>query len=262
MHPTSFAKLASIEQVYLQPLTGQGRRLCVLDVGSKSGDVANTYRPLFDDNRYDYTGLDLEPGGNVDLVPKDPYCWYELADESFDAVISGQTFEHNPYFWITMAEIARVLKPGGLTAVTAPSKGWVHRYPLDCWRFYPDSWIALAAYVGLEVVEYYVESPPYRKAVFGERWGDSLLIARKPALDDPSIRHGYYERLHRIVDTRAELPPVPPGKERRGPAIERYEQELAAPVWRLASFWSTRALKAVYREARARATGRPRVPYS
>ncbi len=46
-----------------------------------------------------------------------------------------------------------MLTPDGLVAVIAPSGGYVHQYPLDCWRFYPDSWGALCAYVGLTLEE-------------------------------------------------------------------------------------------------------------
>jgi hypothetical protein len=37
----------------------------------------------------------------------------------------------------------RVLKPTGLLYINAPSNGAYHRYPVDCWRFYPDSGVAL-----------------------------------------------------------------------------------------------------------------------
>ena len=40
-------------------------------------------------------------------------------------------------------EALRVLKPTGLLYINAPSNGAYHRYPVDCWRFYPDSGVAL-----------------------------------------------------------------------------------------------------------------------
>ncbi len=36
-----------------------------------------------------------------------------------------------------------MLKPEGLFYLNAPSNGDIHRYPLDCWRFYPDAGVAL-----------------------------------------------------------------------------------------------------------------------
>jgi hypothetical protein len=46
-------------------------------------------------------------------------------------------------FWLVFLEIMRVLKPDGLFYLNAPSAGSFHRYPVDCWRFYPDSGKAL-----------------------------------------------------------------------------------------------------------------------
>jgi SAM-dependent methyltransferase len=40
----------------------------------------------------------------------------------------------------------RVLKPHGLLYINVPSNGDFHRYPVDCWRFYPDSGRALVTW--------------------------------------------------------------------------------------------------------------------
>jgi hypothetical protein len=40
----------------------------------------------------------------------------------------------------------RVLKPAGLFYLNVPSNGNFHRYPVDCWRFYPDSGGALISW--------------------------------------------------------------------------------------------------------------------
>lgn len=45
----------------------------ILDVGSYG--VNGTYKEIFsDENMFNYSGLDLQPGLNVDYVPKDPYA--------------------------------------------------------------------------------------------------------------------------------------------------------------------------------------------
>ena len=38
-------------------------------------------------------------------------------------VVSGQTFEHIEYIWVTIVEIARVLRTGGLACLIAPGSG-------------------------------------------------------------------------------------------------------------------------------------------
>jgi SAM-dependent methyltransferase len=160
--------------------------LRILDVGSASILGSTTYRDLFAMRGWEYVGLDAETGPNVDVAVKDPYSWTELTDASFDVVISGQAFEHIEWPWLTMMEIARVLKPRGLAAITAPSSGHAHRYPTDCWRYYPDGFPALAKYAGLSVIENDVDFG----YVFKESadWGDAFAILQKPAHSDGEAR--------------------------------------------------------------------------
>jgi hypothetical protein len=90
-----------------------------------------------------------------------------------------------------------VLVPGGLVAIIAPSAGKVHRLSLDCWRFYPDSWPSLCAYVGLELVESFIDYPAKDRPIAGQAWNDAMMVGRK---SDPGP--GYYDRLAAIVATR------------------------------------------------------------
>ena len=43
-----------------------------------------------------------------------------FADDTFDAVMSNATLEHDKYFWRTLDEIRRVTKPGGLIIIGVP----------------------------------------------------------------------------------------------------------------------------------------------
>jgi len=60
-----------------------------------------------------------------------------------DVVVSSSVFEHSEMFWLLFVEVLRVLKPRGLFYLNTPSNGDFHQYPVDCWRFYPDSGQAL-----------------------------------------------------------------------------------------------------------------------
>jgi SAM-dependent methyltransferase len=64
---------------------------------------------------------------------KKPYQ-IPLRRHSVDVVVSGQTFEHIPFFWVSILELARILRPGGYLFITVPSRGHVHEVR-DCWRF-------------------------------------------------------------------------------------------------------------------------------
>jgi SAM-dependent methyltransferase len=120
-------------------------------------------------------------GKNVDVVLKNPYVWKEMATGSVDVFVSGQAFEHIEYFWVTMLEISRVLKPGALCCIIAPSGGYEHRYPVDCWRFYPDGFSSLARFAQLDVLDVYTQWEPKGYEVDdSDNWQDSVLICKKP----------------------------------------------------------------------------------
>lgn len=155
----------------------RGTPLRVADVGSQVVTEGHaTYRTLFEAAGWAYVGLDVEAGHNVDAVLGDPYRWSDVPAESFDVVISGQALEHIPYFWLTAFEIVRVLKPGGITMLIAPSGGFEHRFPVDCWRFYRDGMVALAELVNCEVLDAHTSWPAVP-------WSDSVLVMRRPHLD-------------------------------------------------------------------------------
>ena len=176
MHRSSFEKMHAFRQVYLSEYTG--KKCAILDVGSASFGGDDGYRPIFVEPDWNYTGLDVTAAHNVDLVVANAYRWDEVADSSVDIAVSGQAFEHIAWPWLTMMEIARVLRAGGLAAITAPSAGHVHRYPLDCWRYYPDGFPALAAYAGLRVVEQHVDTSfAFPESAF---WGDVFVVLRRP----------------------------------------------------------------------------------
>lgn len=185
---------------YLTPW--QGRPLRIFDIGSQ--DVNGSYRPLFTQGAWEYVGVDMAPGRNVDVVLKDPYAWRELGSRSADVVISGQAFEHIEYFWLTSLEVARVLRPGGLFCLIVPSAGPEHRYPVDCWRFYPDGLRAIARYAGLEVLEAQTDW----EGTGGEgsdMWHDAVLVAQKPVTS--TVWGDWRRRLLAAASRRLPTPP-------------------------------------------------------
>lgn len=150
----------------------------VLDVGSYS--VNGSYQDLFPEPRFNYTGMDMEAGPNVDLVEPNPYVFKSLLNDQKDVVISGQAFEHIEFFWITMAEMVRVTKPGGLICIIAPQGFNEHRYPVDCYRFFTDGMAALARYCQLEILHAHTNKGP--EGVEGwhsDSCADSMLVAKK-----------------------------------------------------------------------------------
>lgn len=174
MHTSSLEHVDRLVRKYLD----EKNELSVFDLGSL--DINGSYRQFFDKPRWNYAGIDLTPGANVDIVLESPYR-LPLRSCSADVVISGQAFEHIEFFWLTWLEIARVLKPSGMVFLLAPSRGFEHRFPQDCWRFYPDGYTALARYAGMELLEVSTDWEPHPNPDSAP-WGDTVGVFRQPAL--------------------------------------------------------------------------------
>jgi SAM-dependent methyltransferase len=82
-------------------------------------------------------GLDLVDGPNVDIVAKAPYR-FPFGAGAFDVVLSGSTMEHVEDLRRWLAELVRLLKPGGLLALITHHAYRYHPHPVDCWRIMPD----------------------------------------------------------------------------------------------------------------------------
>ena len=175
MHLSSLENMSRFIANYLTD--DNNIRRSVLDFGSKN--INGSYKPLFASENWEYTGMDQESGENVDLVVKNPHSWLEIPDSSFDIVISGQALEHVEFPWMVFNEIYRVLKPEGITCIIAPSSGPEHRYPIDCWRFYPDGMRSLCKFSGLTCLEVKTEWNSKNYEDGSEIWKDTILIAKK-----------------------------------------------------------------------------------
>ena len=171
MHKNSHSKMEWFKNTYLSA----SRQLSILDVGSLDSKGDYNYSDIFDEKNWTYTGLDFQGGKNVDIIITDIYNWFEIDDNTYDVIISGQLFEHLEFFWLTMSEIERVLKPGGYVCIIAPSAGPKHGGNIpNCYRFHEDGLKAMAKYVNLEVVSASVDE---RKEV--APWNDACLVAHK-----------------------------------------------------------------------------------
>lgn len=89
----------------------------VLDIGSLDINGNNQY--LFEDCLY--LGIDLNLGKNVDFAVKGHEL--QLPDESIDVIISTECFEHDQFYDLTLKNILRMLKPGGLLLFTCATTG-------------------------------------------------------------------------------------------------------------------------------------------
>jgi SAM-dependent methyltransferase len=118
-----------------------------LEVGSL--DVNGSVRGLFMGS---YTGVDFRDGPGVDIVMNGHALTFP--DRSFDVVVSTEMLEHDDAFWLSMAEMGRVLRPGGHLLLTTRGNGFKrHGHPFDYWRFMPDSGALLMGLAGCHLLE-------------------------------------------------------------------------------------------------------------
>ena len=232
MHMSSSEKMQVLRQAYLSAFESQP--LAILDVGSAVIDTQpNGNKLALANPNWSYTGLDIEDGNNVDIAVQRPYDWREMPDAGYDLVLCSQVFEHTEFFWITITEIARVLKPHGLLFLIAPSAGVTHRYPYDCWRFYEDGFPALAKWADLTLLESNIQRRPvYRR---GNQWRDATMVAQRPLRDDASevliARRAAFARAALTGDepiqaTPATLAPSIIGLAQSQDALARHEERL------------------------------------
>jgi SAM-dependent methyltransferase len=125
-------------------------------------------------------------------------------DQSFDTVFSSQVLEHVPEPGHMLAEMARVLRAGGVLIVTAPHIWGLHEEPDDYFRFTPYGLRYLARRAGLEPLEtramggYWVTTGArfcYYLARFHRR-GMGVLL--RPLYAAVQIAALGLDRLHRV----------------------------------------------------------------
>jgi ubiquinone/menaquinone biosynthesis C-methylase UbiE len=172
--------------------------ITVIDIGSQ--DVNGTLKSVAPSN-VKYIGVDMEAAKGVDIVLSDPYK-LPFADNSIDAIVSSSCFEHSEMFWVLFLEMMRILKPDGLCYINAPSNWNVHRYPLDCWRFYPDAGHALvtwAKYSGYNplLLESYISDKTDKNTI--EEWEDFVAIFLK---DEKYIKNFENRIQHSIKNVK------------------------------------------------------------
>ncbi len=179
VHQSSLDAMIAARDEFLSGRKGRPTR--ILDIGSQS--INGSYRDVLNDPAWTYVGLDMVQGDGVDVVVDQPYRWKEVATNSFDVVVSGQAFEHVEFPWVTMLEIERVLSRDGIAIIIAPSGGEEHRFPFDCWRFYPDGFRALASWADLATLSSTTNwNPPGTYDDDSVSWADSVLVAKAVAV--------------------------------------------------------------------------------
>lgn len=187
MHDSSLTNMRLCVDRFLEP--PETHPLNILDVGG--GDFNGNYRSVFACPA-NYFTADLDPSLDPDVAVRADGT-INLASECVDLTLSGQMLEHCEDPVYTFSEMARVTAVGGHIFLIAPSAGPYHAYPLDCYRFYEDSYRVFAKRTGLRLVSLFKDDKG--------PWNDLVGVFAK----DVSRR----VNLARSA-TQERFPPLPP----------------------------------------------------
>jgi SAM-dependent methyltransferase len=129
----------------------------LLDVGCGDKPWEAIFRPFVSE----YLGIENEttfPRTSASGALRGPDLYYDgkrlpFEAASFDTVLNIQVLEHTPRPGALVAELSRVLKPGGVLLLAAPFAFRLHEQPHDYFRYTPHGLSALCSEAGLELRE-------------------------------------------------------------------------------------------------------------
>ena len=124
-----FARDVADEFPVASPLVEMGAR-----AAEGQEDVADM-RPIF--KAQQHVGCDIQPGIGVDLIGDIHNL--SFADNSIGTVVALETLEHVADPIRALEEMYRVLKPGGVLAISSLMFFPIHAHPWDYWRFTPEA---------------------------------------------------------------------------------------------------------------------------
>jgi len=154
MHKSSHDRMALLLEKYTDARNRQ--HMTIYDIGSY--DVNGSYKDIVERMKFkQYLGMDTRDGPNVDVgLPILEHCdkstWGKTIPPC-DVLISGQCLEHVFDMFKWMTNVASLVNHLGIAIIIAPWRFEEHRFPIDCWRIFPDGMRGLLEYAGFDVLE-------------------------------------------------------------------------------------------------------------
>jgi SAM-dependent methyltransferase len=123
----------------------------------------------------------------------------QAPDASFDAVLCTEVLEHIFDLPSAVAEVHRVLKPGGRLAGTTPFLIQLHEEPYDYWRPTAYALEKSLAQAGFTDIEIHPLTGYFGSLAVMLRWGPLMTGATKTIMATPE-----WQELHRMASKAAE----------------------------------------------------------
>ena len=166
--------MKNMERVKAKHLQHINKDSRILDVGGRGRKYDRSYGKLFPDV-VEYSVADIVEGPGVTHVMPGEYT-LPFEDDYFDLVVSGQTLEHVPNPFNLVAEMKRVMKPGGRMVIIVPSAGPQHDQK-DYWRFMDNAFEAIADDCQMQTIDNWItENAPDERS---RKWRDNVFVGTK-----------------------------------------------------------------------------------
>ncbi|MBV6634139.1 MAG: class I SAM-dependent methyltransferase [Alphaproteobacteria bacterium] len=128
-------------ETFINAMQAQGKPGHLLEIGARAR--SSIARRHFAPKDWQYTGLDIMEGPNVDVTGDAHSLSRHFRKNTFDAVMSFSVFEHLLMPWKVAIELSKVMKTGGIGLVMTHQTWPLHEQPWDFWRFSDQAWHAI-----------------------------------------------------------------------------------------------------------------------
>lgn len=173
MHTSSLKHMARLVETHLAPAD----TLEVIDIGSQ--DVNGSYRPIFTRPGWSYRGVDLVTGPtSTSSCPILTGCRSPAVDRRRD---QRSSIRAHRIFLDHIPRNGSRAQARGKNVFDCTLARAEHRYPVDCWRFYPDGFRALACFGHINLVEVSTDWEP-DAAEDSAAWGDTVGVFKNDTL--------------------------------------------------------------------------------
>ena len=131
-----------IDKKFTKMLRDDSSSAKILEIGSRDRSKFVS-KDVFVPSWFNYTGIDILEGDNVDIVCDAHELSKYFSTNEFDYIFSINVFEHLLIPWKVVLEINKILKVGGKVMIFTHQTMPLHDEPTDYWRFSDKAWPAL-----------------------------------------------------------------------------------------------------------------------